>query len=91
MNAEYPLAFRGIGRALLRQNKYQEAMEYFRLAHDRQNYGRAFKLYRKEWVERNIWWVILIIAALLIIPLILGRIKRTKWEVVMHEQSKVRK
>lgn len=91
MNAGYPLAFRGIGRAILRQNKYEEAMEYFRLAHDRQNYGRAFKLYRKEWVERNIWWVILIIAALLIIPLILGRIKRTKWEVVMHEQSKVRK
>ena len=91
MNAGYPLAFRGIGRAILRQNKYEEAMEYFRLAHDRQNYGRAFKLYRKEWLERNIWWVILIIAALLIIPLILGRIKRTKWEVVMHEQSKVRK
>ena len=91
MNAGYPLAFRGIGRAILRQNKYEEAMEYFRLAHDRQNYGRAFKLYRKEWVERNIWWVILIIAALLIIPLILGRVKRTKWEVIMHEQSKVRK
>ncbi len=91
MNANYPLAFRGIGRAVLRQNKYQEAMDWFKLAHDRENYGRAFKLYRKDWVEQNIWWIILIVAVLLIVPLVLGRVKRTKWEVVMHEHSKVRK
>ena len=91
MNTNYPLAFRGIGRAILRNNQYVEAMDYFKLAHDRENYGRAFKLYRKEWVEQNIWWIILIIAVLLIVPLVIGRIKRTKWEVIMHEQSKVRK
>ena len=33
----------------------------------------------------------LIIAVLLIVPLVIGRIKRAKWEVVMHEHSKVRK
>lgn len=90
-NADYSLAFRGIGRAVLRQNKYQEAMEWFKLAHDRENYGRAFKLYRKEWVEKNIWWILLIVAVLLIVPLVIGRVKKTKWEVVMHEHSKVRK
>ena len=91
MNANYPLAFRGIGRAIMRQDRYEEAMEYFELAHDRENYGRAFKLYRKVWVEKNIWWIILIIAALLIIPLIIGRVKRMKWEVTAHELGKVRK
>jgi len=91
MNANYPLAFRGIGRAILRENRYEEAMDYFKLAHDRENYGRAFKLYRKEWVEKNIWWIILILAVLLILPLAIGRIRRMKWEVIMHEQSKVRK
>ena len=90
-NANYPLAFRGIGRTLLRQNKYEEAMEYFKMAHDRDNYGRAFKLYRKEWIEKNILWVFLGLAVVLIVPLVLGRIKRMKWEVIMHEQSKVRK
>ena len=89
MNANYPLAFRGIGRAILRQNRYEEAMDYFELAHDVDNYGRAYKLYRKEWVEKNIWWVMLIIAALLIVPLITGRIKRMKWEVSEHERSKI--
>ena len=89
-NANYPLAFRGIGRTLLRQDQYEKAMDYFRMAHDRDNYGRAFKLYRKEWIEKNIWWVFAVLALLLIVPVILGRIKRMKWEVIMHEQSKVR-
>ena len=91
MNANYPLAFRGIGRAIMRENKFEEAMEYFRLAHDNENYGRAFKLYRKEWVEKNVWWILLILAGVIIIPLVIGKVKKTKWEVVMHEQSKIRK
>ncbi len=90
-NANYPMAFRGIGRTVLRQNKYEEAMEYFKMAHDRENYGRVFKLYRKEWIEKNILWIFLGLAVLLIVPLVIGRVKRMKWEVIMHEQSKVRK
>ena len=91
MNANYPLAFRGIGRALLRENQYEEAMDYFKLAHDRENYGRAFKLYRKDWVESNVWWIILILAVLLIVPLAIGRVKKLKWEVSEHERGKIRK
>ena len=90
-NANYPMAFRGIGRTVLRQNKYEEAMEYFKMAHDRENYGRVFKLYRKEWIEKNIGWIFLGLGVLLLIPLTLGRIRRIKWEVITHEQSKVRK
>ena len=91
LNTNYTLAFRGIGQAVMRQNKFSEAMEWFKMAHDRESYGRAFKLYRKEWVEKNIWWIILVVAALLIIPLVIGRSKKMKWEVIMHEHSKVRK
>ncbi len=91
MNANYPLAFRGIGRAILRQNRYEEAMDYFELAHDVDNYGRAYKLYRKEWVEKNVWWMMLILAAVLIIPLAIGRVRKMKWEVSEHERSKIRK
>ena len=91
MNANYPLAFRGIGRAILRQDEYKEAMDYFELAHDRENYGRAFKLYRKAWIEKNVLWIVIIIAALLLIPLIRGRIKKLKWEVSEYERGKIRK
>jgi len=91
LNANYPLAFRGIGRSMLRQERYKEAMDYFERAHDREDYGRAFKQYRKIWIEKNILWIILILTAVLIIPLVIGRIKRMKWEVIIHEHSKVRK
>nr|AHF26075.1 NHL repeat-containing protein [uncultured bacterium Contigcl_1764b] len=91
LNANYPLAFRGIARAILRDDDFEGAMYYYKLAHDRESYGRVFKLYRKQWIEKNIWWVFLILAVLVIVPLFLGRIKRTKWEVIMHEQSKVRR
>ena len=91
MNANYPLAFRGIGRAVLRQDRYEEAMDYFKLAHDRENYGRAYKLFRNIWVERNIGWIIAIVAAMLIIPLVIGRVKKMKWEVSEHERSKIRR
>ena len=90
LNANYTLAFRGIGRSKLRQEKYEEAMDYFERAHAREEYGRAFKQYRKIWIEKNVWWIVLLIALALIVPLILGRIKRMKWEVIMHEHSKVR-
>jgi hypothetical protein len=33
----------------------------------------------------------LILAAVLIIPLVIGRVKRMKWEVIIHEHSKIRK
>ena len=91
LNANYPLAFRGLGRAMLRQEKFKEAMDYFERAHDSEDYGRAFKQYRKIWAEEHILVIVLILAVVLIVPLIIGRIKRMKWEVIMHEQSKVRR
>ena len=91
MNANYPLAFRGIGRAIMREDRFEEAMNYFKMSHDEESYGRAFKLYRKEWVEKNVGWLALILAAVLVVPLILGRRKRMKWEVMAHEHSKVNK
>ena len=90
-NANYPMAFRGIGRTVFRQNDYESALEYFRMAHDRENYGRVFKLYRKQWIEKNIGWIFAGLAVILLVPLIIGRVKRMKWEVIMHEHSKVRK
>lgn len=81
VDGNYYLAYIGIGRALLRQKKYKESMEYFKLKYDGDNYSKAFKQYRKEWVESNLLWVILILVALFLIPGIIKFIKRAKHEV----------
>ena len=90
-NANYNMAYRGIGRALLRQGKYTEAMDYFKMAHDQQNYGRAFRLYRKEWVEKNIWWVMTILGVLIVVWLGRRIIKNMKMEVAAYERDHVAK
>ena len=91
LNANYNLAFIGIGRSLMRQEKYEEAMDYFKMAYDRDNYGRAFRFYRKVWVEENVGWIIALLAAVLIIPLVLRMFKKMRMEVEAHERNQVQK
>ena len=91
LNANYNLAFIGIGRSKMRAEEYEEAMDLFKMAHDRDNYGRAFRYYRKIWVEKNIWWVVLIIALLVVVSFIRKTVRKAKWEVAAYEHSKVHK
>ena len=90
-NSNYSLAFRGIGRSYLKQNQYEDAMEYFKMAHDQENYGRAFKLYRKDWIEKNIKWIFLVLIVLIVLWLIKQLRRKMQWEVIMHERNEVRK
>ena len=90
-NANYNLAFIGIGRSLLRQDKYLEAMECFEMARDRDNYGRAFRLYRKVWVEENVGWLVVVLVVLMIIPVVRRSMKKMRMEVEMHERNQVNK
>jgi len=68
MNGNYDLAYIGIGRAALRQGDYQKAMKYYKLKHYREGYGKAFQLYRKQWMERNLRKILIILGILIILP-----------------------
>ena len=85
LNGNYNLAYIGIGRALLRQEKYKEAMEYFELKYDPENYSKAFKQYRKIWVEENIGTVAVVLILLILIPFGIGKVKRIKREIDMAD------
>ncbi|MCM1026838.1 MAG: hypothetical protein NC432_10410 [Roseburia sp.] len=81
INGNYDLAYIGLGRSLLRQERYHEAMEYFELKLDEDNYSRAYKQYRKEWVEEHIVVIVVVILALFLIPLSIGKVKKIKHEI----------
>jgi len=68
MNGNYDLAYIGIGRAALRQGEYLKAMKYYKLKHYQRGYGKAFQLYRKQWMEENLWWLLLALALVIILP-----------------------
>ncbi len=81
LNGNCDLAYIGIGRSLLRQKKYKESLVYFKTKWDTVHYSKAFKRYRKEWVEKNIGWLFLAFFAVLIVPLVVKRIKQIKVEI----------
>lgn len=80
-NGNYDMAYVGIGRSLLRQERYKEAMYYFEYAYDEDNYSKAFQLYRKEWIEDNIAWIFTSFFLVITVPLIVGKVKKIKREV----------
>ncbi len=80
-NGNYDLAYIGIGRAELQRGNYKAACDYFEMARDEDNYSEAFRYYRSELVEENIGWIFGLVAAALIIPAVIGKIRKVKWEV----------
>ncbi len=84
MNGNYELAYIGIGRSYLRQKDYKTAMEYFEVMRDTDNYSRAWKYYRKDWIENNLGYVIIVLVVLGFIPVIVKKIKKIRWEARMQ-------
>jgi hypothetical protein len=56
-NANLEFAYAGIGKALLRQGEYEEAMKNFKRSMDTRNYSKAFLLYRKEIMREHFPWI----------------------------------
>lgn len=81
LNGNYDLAYIGVGRSLLRQERYEEAMDYFELKYDDANYSKAFKQYRKQWVEEHILIIFILVFAVLLIPMIIGKLAKIKYEI----------
>jgi tetratricopeptide (TPR) repeat protein len=81
LNGNYDLAYIGLGKAYLRQKKYKEAMDYFKVKRDRRDYSKAFKYYRKEWIEKNIGWMVGLLIVIIVLSFVLKIVKKIKWEL----------
>ncbi|MDQ8734504.1 YIP1 family protein [Paenibacillus sp. LHD-38] len=53
LNRNNEIAYIGLGKALLKQDRYAEAMAHFELGNNRSYYSEAFKRNRELWLERN--------------------------------------
>ena len=56
-------------------------MDYFELKYDADNWSKAYKQYRKEWVEEHIVIIIIVLLAVVLIPLGIGKFKALKHEI----------
>ena len=66
-DANSELAHIGLGKVHYLRGNYKEALAEFRLGNDRNNYSRAYKLYRDDVIRSNFTWIIAIVVVLLVI------------------------
>jgi len=71
MNANLDFAYSGIGKAILRQGDYDEAMQYFKQSLDQGNYSKAFLLFRKQVLREHFGTIMSVIIALAAIALLI--------------------
>ncbi len=62
-NSNFDMAYIGIGDSLYRQGDYEEAMEMYQMAYAVEDYSNSFKQIRKDWMEKWIWIVPLVVIA----------------------------
>uniref|UniRef100_A0A7C5V1P3 DUF1282 domain-containing protein n=1 Tax=Caldicellulosiruptor owensensis TaxID=55205 RepID=A0A7C5V1P3_9FIRM len=67
MDFNFALAQIGLGKALLRMDKYSDAMYYFRLANDKEDYSEAKENLRNEFLKRNFGVLATTLIALVIV------------------------
>lgn len=76
-NSNSDLAYIGLGKALLRQDRFEEAMKNFKLGNKRDYYSKAFQYYRKEVVGEKFGTIMtcifLLIAAIVVIRRVRGK------------------
>ncbi|WP_370295782.1 YIP1 family protein [Rossellomorea marisflavi] len=78
MNTSFGLAHTAMGESLYKQQKYEEALEEYRVAEDRGGYSNAFWEIRQMWMKEHLSKVFLILAALLIVRILLKYADRKK-------------
>lgn len=66
-NNNFDSAYIQIGKALYRQGKYEEAMEYYKAAYETENYSDAWKEIRKEWASKYFWTIPVVLVVVFVL------------------------
>ncbi|MDQ0059104.1 hypothetical protein [Paenibacillus harenae] len=70
MNANLDFAYSGIGKSILRQGDYDDAMRYFKQSLDQRNYSKAFLLHRKQVLREHFGIIMTVIFGLIAVVLL---------------------
>ena len=66
-NNNFDAAYIQIGKALYRQGKYEESMDYFKSAYETENYSLSYKEVRKQWANKFFWMIPIVIVVVCIL------------------------
>ncbi len=75
-DGNYTLAYTALGKAYLNRDDYDNAMKYFKLAFDDEDYDRAFESKRQEMLRNNFTAIVIIIVVVVIIWIVINHFKK---------------
>lgn len=65
-NNNYEVAYIQIGKALYRDAKYEESINYFKPIKETENYSKSYAEIRKNWASKYFWILPIVIAAVVV-------------------------
>ncbi|WP_051250454.1 hypothetical protein [Paenibacillus harenae] len=80
LDANYEMAYVGIGKSMLRQGEYKQAMTYLKLGNDREYYSKALTKFRREYMREYFGTYMTIVIALILIVMAVRRGMRVRKE-----------
>ncbi len=83
------LAYRGLAKAALLEDKYEEAMDYALAGYDRNTYSQAYEYVRKEFLEKNFTFIFIGVILLVVVLFVLLHFKK-KYNVVLIKNKKLK-
>lgn len=90
-NNNFDMAYIGVAKSLYRDGKYEEAMQEYRYAYDTDNYSRAFKAYRQEWIKKYVIVIpIVLIVVVVLVSLFMKHAAKVNSRDQMHKGRKLK-
>lgn len=86
LNGMSRIAHLGLGKTLLHQQRYEEALEEFKIANDRKNYSVAYWELRAAWLDK---YVLYIIGGAVLIILVAVLVKKFRKNKVKKEKPRL--
>lgn len=86
LNSNLDVAYIGIGKSLLKEGEYREAMNYFKLGNSKLYYSEAFKGYRKELVMEHFGTIVLAIVLAIGVIVALRKLTRRKAQGQFYQE-----
>lgn len=84
MNPNNFLGYVGMGKAYMEMGQYEQAMKYFQLGEDQENYGKAKTELREEWIRENFAFITAIVICLIVIIMCYDVLKKVIVTICKH-------
>ena len=88
-NNNYDSAYIGIAQSLYREGKYEESMKYCMLAYDTENYSVAYAALRKQWIEKWVYLIpIIVVAFFVVLAKFLGYVGKVNKKGLVYKEKR---